>query len=104
MENPKPSGNGKKDQGQSGQVRKGKVILSSTAHDVKFADFAQIVLTQTHGVIKFGMHQAGTDEFVVHSQVVMPPQALTHFAEGLKAQIDKIKEQQENPKNPQVEP
>lgn len=92
-----PFGNGKKEKGDQENVRQGKIILSPGAHDVKFADFAQIVLTPTHGILKFGLHQAGTDEFVVHTQVVMPPQALTQFADGLKAQIERIKTQQPNP-------
>jgi hypothetical protein len=92
-----PFGNGKKDKSDQENARQGKIIIAPGAHDVKFADFAQIVLTPTHGILKFGLHQAGTDEFVVHTQVVMPPQALTQFAEGLKAQIDRIKTQQTNP-------
>jgi hypothetical protein len=93
-----PSGNGKKEQGASGQVRKGKITMSPTSHEIRFADFAQIVLTPTHGIIKFGLHQAGSDEFVVHTQIAMPPQALAGFAEGLKQQIEKIKEQQKKQK------
>jgi hypothetical protein len=92
-----PFGNGKKEKSDQENVRQGKIIISPSAHDVKFADFAQIILTPTHGILKFGLHQAGTDEFVVHTQVVMPPQALTQFAEGLKVQIDRIKTQQVNP-------
>ena len=86
------SGNGKKDQGK--QVKQGKITLAPSSHDVKFADFAQIILTPTHGIIKFGCHQAGTEEFVVHTQIALPPPALTRFAEGLKQQIDRIMEQQ----------
>lgn len=93
-----PSGNGKKEQGASGQMKKGRITMSQTSHEVRFADFAQIVLTPTHGIIKFGLHQAGSDEFVVHTQIAMPPQALAGFAEGLKQQIEKIKEQQKKQK------
>lgn len=91
-----PSGNGKKNKGAEGNVRKGKINMSPTSHDIKFADFAQIVLTPTHGIIKFGLHQAGTDDFVIHTQIAMPPQALAGFADGLKQQIDKIKKQQQD--------
>ena len=70
--------------------------MSPASHDIKFADFAQIVLTPTHGIIKFGLHQAGSDDFVVHTQVAMPPQALAGFADGLKQQIEKIKQQQQD--------
>lgn len=77
--------------------RVGKIQMAPSSHDVKFADFAQIVLTPTHGILKFGMHQAGTDDFVIHTQIVMPPQALTGFAEGLKKQIDIIKEKHSRP-------
>lgn len=95
MEEVTPSGNGKKDKGVSGKVRKGKITMSTSSHDIKFADFAQIILTPTHGIIKFGLHQAGSDDFVVHTQIAMPPQALAGFADGLKQQIEKIKKQQQ---------
>ncbi|MFH1513846.1 MAG: hypothetical protein ABIG42_00115 [bacterium] len=94
MNNPQQPGNGQKGPGGAGQVRQGKITMAPTSFDVKFADFAQIVLTPTHGTIKFGTHQAGTDDFVVHTQIAMPPQALAGFADGLKQQIDRIKEQQ----------
>ena len=94
MNKPQQAGNGQKGSAGTGQTRQGKITMAPTSHDVKFADFAQIILTPTHGTIKFGTHQAGTDEFVVHTQVVMPPQALAGFADGLKQQIDKIKQQQ----------
>jgi len=103
MDNFEKEQNGKNEPKDKGQQRIGKITMSSSSHEVKFADFAQIVLTPTHGVLKFGVHQAGTDEFVIHTQVAMPPQALVMFAEGLKKQIDMIKEQQ-NKQQPRMEP
>lgn len=105
MTNPQKSGNGQKGKAGAGQARQGKITMAPTSYDVKFADFAQIILTPTHGTIKFGTHQAGTDEFMVHTQIAMPPQALAGFADGLKQQIEKIKEQQKksgenNPEQP----
>ena len=101
MEEPKISGNGKKGQ----EMKQGKITMSPASHDIKFSDFAQIVLTPTHGIIKFGLHQAGTNEFIVHTQIAMPPQALARFADGLKMQIEKIKEQhkQHGEGNPPLE-
>lgn len=96
--------NGSKEPKGEGQQRMGKISMSPSAHDVKFADFAQIVLTPTHGIMKFGLHQAGTDEFVIHTQIVMPPQALVGFADGLKKQIDIIKEKQAKPPTSPMEP
>jgi hypothetical protein len=95
--------NGKNEPKDKGQQRVGKISLAPSSHEVKFADFAQIVLTPTHGIIKFGVHQTGTDEFVVHSQIAMPPQALVMFAEGLKKQIEMIKDQQSK-QPPRMEP
>ena len=94
MDTPNTWDNGKKSKDpKSGQP--GKISMSQSSHDIKFADFAQIVLTPTHGIIKFGLHQPGTNEFVVHTQVALPPQALVRLAEGLKIQIDKIRTQQQ---------
>ena len=103
MDDPNQEQNGKHEQTGKSQQRVGKITMSPSSHDVRFADFAQIVLTPTHGVVKFGVHQAGTDEFVVHTQIAMPPQALVLFAEGLKKQIDMIKEQQ-GKQPPKMEP
>ncbi len=92
MDDPNMWGNGKKNPEAKGSVP-GVITMSQSAHDIKFADFAQVVLTPTHGIIKFGLHQAGTNEFVVHTQVALPPQAIVRLAEGMKLQIDKIRDQ-----------
>jgi len=102
--NDQPTQDGSKEGKGEGAPKMGKIIMAQSSHDVKFADFAQIVLTPTHGIMKFGLHQAGTDEFIVHTQIVMPPQALTGFAEGLKKQIDLIKEKHAKPPTSPMEP
>jgi len=104
MNDQQQSQDGNRDIKGEGTPRVGKISMSPSSHDVKFADFSQIVLTPTHGILKFGLHQIGTDEFIVHTQVVMPPQALVGLAEGLKKQIEIIKEKHGKPPSSPMEP
>jgi len=73
------------------QGRKVKIVISPSAQEVKFADFFGYTLTPTHAVVKFGMLQPETGEFVVHTQIAMTPQGMVALSEGLRKNIEKVR-------------
>jgi hypothetical protein len=80
-------------QPQNPQQKQFRVVISASAHDVKFADFFGYQLNPDHGVIKFGTMQAETGEFVVHTQIAMTPQGMMALSEGLKKNIENARKQ-----------
>jgi hypothetical protein len=74
-----------------GQRRKVKVTISQSAQEVKFADMFGFMLSQTHGIIRFGVFQPETGEFVVHSQIAMTPQGMQALSKSLQQNIEKAR-------------
>jgi hypothetical protein len=68
-----------------------KVIMAPSSHEIRFADFFQITLAPSHGVLKFGYFHPQTQEFIVHTQVALTPQGVVGLAEGLKKQLDVVR-------------
>ena len=68
-----------------------KVIMVPSSHEIRFADFFQITLSPSHGVIKFGYFHPQTQEFIVHTQVALTPQGVVGLADGLKKQLDVVR-------------
>lgn len=68
-----------------------KVIMAPSSHEIRFADFFQITLAPSHGIIKFGYFHPQTQEFIVHTQVALTPQGVVGLADGLKKQLDVVR-------------
>ena len=68
-----------------------KVIMTPSSHEIRFADFFQITLAPSHGILKFGYFHPQTQEFIVHTQVALTPQGVVGLAEGLKKQLDVVR-------------
>ena len=64
-----------------------KVIMTQSSHDVRFADFFQITLAPSHGILKFGYFHPQSQEFIVHTQIALTPQGVMGLSEGLKKQL-----------------
>lgn len=67
-----------------------KVIMTQTSHDIRFADFFQITLSPSHGILKFGYFHPQSQEFIVHTQVALTPRGVVGLAEGLKKQLEVV--------------
>ncbi len=70
-----------------------KVSMAPSSHQVLFADFFQITLAPSHGVIKFGYFHPQTHEFIVHTQVAMTPQGILGLSAGLQKQLEMVQGQ-----------
>ncbi|MCX6644788.1 MAG: hypothetical protein NTY09_00275 [bacterium] len=79
--------------------RKIKASMSQSAHDVKFADMFGITLSQTHGIIKFGVFHPETGEFIIHTQIAMTPQGMVMLSQTLQKNIEKVRKMK--PQGPQ---
>ena len=67
-----------------------KVVMTQSSHEVRFADFFQITLSPSHGILKFGYFHPQTQEFIVHTQIALTPQGVMGLAEGLKKQLQVV--------------
>lgn len=67
-----------------------KVIMTQASHDIRFADFFQITLSPSHGILKFGYFHPQSQEFIVHTQVALTPRGVVGLAEGLKKQLEVV--------------
>lgn len=80
-----------------GQRRKVKVTISQSAQEVKFADMFGFMLSQTHGVIRFGVFQPETSEFIVHTQIALTPQGMLALSKSLQQNIEKARKRKRGP-------
>ena len=71
--------------------RKVKASMSQGAHDVKFADMFGIALSQTHGIVKFGVFHPETGDFIIHTQIALTPQSMVVLSQTLQKHIEKIR-------------
>ena len=71
--------------------RKLKVVVSQSAQEVKFADMFGFTISPTHGLVKFGVLQPETGEFIVHTQIAMTPQGMVSLSNALQANLQKIR-------------
>lgn len=67
-----------------------KVVMTQSSHEVRFADFFQITLSPSHGILKFGYFHPQTQEFIVHTQIALTPQGVMGLSEGLKKQLQVV--------------
>jgi hypothetical protein len=72
--------------------RKLKVVISQSAQDVKFADLFGFTLGPTHGIVKFGVLQPETGEFVIHTQIALTPQGMVALSQALQKNLEKIRQ------------
>ncbi len=98
-------GNGNPETGPVGlppgaKRRKLKVIVSPNGMDVKFADLFGFTLGPTHGVVKFGVMQPETGEFVVHTQIALTPQGMVALSQALQKNLEKIRKMKKPGKGP----
>jgi hypothetical protein len=70
-----------------------KVIMAPSSHEVRFADFFQITLAPSHGILKFGYFHPQSQEFIVHTQIALTPQGVLGLSAGLKKQLDVVQGQ-----------
>ena len=68
-----------------------KVIMAPSSHEIRFADFFQVTLAPSHGMLKFGYFHPQTGEFIVHTQIALTPQGVVGLADGLKKQLDVVR-------------
>jgi hypothetical protein len=80
------------------QGRQVKVVISPQAQDVLFADIFGFTLGPSHGIIRFGVLQPETGEFVVHTQIALTPQGMMALSDGLKKNIENIRKMKPGPK------
>ncbi|HYE77169.1 MAG TPA: hypothetical protein VEI97_04210 [bacterium] len=66
------------------QNQPAQVSFAPQAHSVLYSDFAQITINPHSAVLRFGTQIPGRNEFVIHSQIAMPPQALMAFAQAIQ--------------------
>jgi len=71
--------------------RKVKVVMAQSSQEVKFADMFGFALSPTHGVVKFGVFQPETGEFVVHTQIALTPQGMVALSQSLQKNIEKVR-------------
>ena len=77
--------------GQNPKRRKIKVVTSENGKDVKFSDMFGFTVTPSHAIVKFGVMQPESGEFVIHSQIAMTPQGLIALHQALGKNIEKIR-------------
>jgi len=80
-----------------GKRRKVKVTISQSAQEVRFADMFGFMLNPSHGVIRFGVYQPETGEFVVHTQIALTPQGMMGLSKSLKENIEKARKKRPGP-------
>lgn len=71
--------------------RKLKILMSQSAQEVKFADMFGFTLTPSHAIVKFGVMQPETGEFVVHTQIALTPQGMMAFGQAIQKNLQKLK-------------
>jgi len=74
-----------------------KVIMSQSAQEVKFADMFGFTLSPTHGLVKFGVFQPETGEFIVHTQIALTPQGMVALSQSLAKNIEKVRKAKPQP-------
>ena len=75
--------------------RKVKLAISQSAQEVKFADMFGITIAPTHGVVKFGVFQPETGEFVVHTQIALTPQGMIGLSQSLQKNLENVKKRKD---------
>ncbi|MEO7993731.1 MAG: DUF3467 domain-containing protein [bacterium] len=72
------------------QQQPAQINFAPQAHSVLYSDFAQITINPHSAVLRFGTQIPGRNEYVVHSQIAMPPQALVAFAQAIQQHLQAI--------------
>jgi len=78
------------------QQQPAQVSFAPQAHSVLYSDFAQITINPHSATLRFGTQVPGRNEFVVHTQLAMPPQALVAFANAIQQHLQAIAAAQAN--------
>ncbi|MCG3151012.1 MAG: hypothetical protein GEEBNDBF_00278 [bacterium] len=81
---------------QDPQQQPAQVSFAPQAHSVLYSDFAQITINPHSATLRFGTQVPGRNEFVVHTQLAMPPQALVAFANAIQQHLQAIAQAQAN--------
>lgn len=84
---------------QPQQNQQAQVSFAPQAHSVLFSDFAQITINPHTAVLRFGTQIPGRNEFVIHSQIAMPPQALMAFAQAIQQHMNQAASGQPAPES-----
>lgn len=79
---------------QDPQQQPAQVSFAPQSHSVLYSDFAQITINPHSATLRFGTQVPGRNEFVVHTQLAMPPQALVAFANAIQQHLQAIAQQQ----------
>lgn len=71
-----------------------QVSFAPQAHSMLYSDFAQITINPHSAMLRFGTQVPGQNQFVVHTQIAMPPQALVAFANAIQQHLASIEQAQ----------
>jgi len=83
------------DPNQPQQQQQARVNFAPQAYSMLYSDFAQITLNQHSATLRFGTQVPGQNEFVVHTQIAMPPQALVAFANAIQQHLVAVAQAQQ---------